>query len=51
MIDHGEGWVEGIVREFEIDLYTLLYLKWMTNKILSYCIAQGTLLCALREPG
>ena len=23
---------EGIVRVFEIDLYTLLYLKWITNK-------------------
>ena len=34
-----------IIREIGIDVYTLLYLKWMTNKILSYCIAQGTLLC------
>ena len=25
-------WVEGIFREFRIDLYTLLYLKWITNK-------------------
>ena len=24
----GEGWGEGIVREFGIDMYTLLYLKW-----------------------
>ena len=23
---------EGIVREFGIDMYTLLYLKWITNK-------------------
>ena len=22
----------GIVREMEIDMYTLLYLKWITNK-------------------
>ena len=22
----------GIVREFGIDMYTLLYLKWITNK-------------------
>ena len=28
----GEGWKEGIVREFGIDKYTLLYLKWITNK-------------------
>ena len=26
----------GIVREFGIDLYTLLYLKWITNKDLLY---------------
>ena len=25
---------KGIVREFEIDMYTLLYLKWITNKVL-----------------
>ena len=28
--------VEGIVREFGIDIYTLLYLKWITNKDLLY---------------
>ena len=27
-----EGWEEGIVREFGVDVYTLLYLKWITNK-------------------
>jgi len=26
----------GIVREMEIDMYTLLYLKWITNKVLLY---------------
>ena len=27
------GWQgEGIVREFGMDMYTLLYLKWITNK-------------------
>ena len=46
MIGQGEGEVEGMVREFEIDMYTLLYFKWMTNNILS-CIAQGTLLCVM----
>ena len=30
----GEG--EGIVRELEIKIYTLLYLKWITNKELLY---------------
>ena len=27
-----EGFGEGVVREFGIDMYTLLYLKWVTNK-------------------
>ena len=27
---------EGIVRELGIDMYTLLYLKWITNKDLLY---------------
>ena len=31
-----EGWGEGIVREFGIDMYTLLYLKWITNKDLLF---------------
>ena len=32
----GEGWGDGIVREFGMDMYTLLYLKWITNKALLY---------------
>ena len=32
----GEGLREGIVREFGMDRYTLLYLKWITNKDLLY---------------
>ena len=28
----GEGWREGIVGEFGIDMYILLYLKRITNK-------------------
>ena len=28
----GEGWGKGIDREFGMDLYKLLYLKWMINK-------------------
>ena len=27
---------ERIVREFGIDMYTLMYLKWITNKDLLY---------------
>ena len=36
MVTRGEGWEEGIVREFRMDRYTLLYLKWITNKDLLY---------------
>ena len=32
MATKGEKWEEGIVREFGMDMYTLLYLKWITNK-------------------
>ena len=32
----GERCGEGIVRELGIDMYTLLYLKWITNKDLLY---------------
>ena len=34
----GEGMVEGIVREFGMYMYTLLYLKCITNKNLLYSI-------------
>ena len=42
---------EGILREFGIDTYTLLYFKWITNKVLldstgdsaaQYCMAAWT---------
>ena len=29
-------WRKGIVKMFGMDMYTLLYFKWMTNKILLY---------------
>ena len=33
MVTRGEGWgAGGIVRECGIGRYTLLYLKWITNK-------------------
>ena len=32
MVTRGEWWGGGLVREFGIDAYTLLYLKWITNK-------------------
>ena len=33
----GEGYREGIVREFGMFRYSLLHLKWITNKALLYC--------------
>ena len=44
-----EEWGEEIVREFGINMYTLLYLKWITSKVLLY--RQGTLLHAPWQPG
>ena len=32
MVARGERWEEGIVRRFGMDMYTLLYLKWLTHK-------------------
>ena len=34
-----ERWREGIVREFGVDMYTLVYMKWIT-----YYVPHGTLL-------
>ena len=41
---------EGIVREFGMDRYTLLYLKWITNQGVLY-IALGTLLNVMWQLG
>ena len=38
MVASREGQGEGIVWEFGMGLYTLLYLKWITNKLLLYSI-------------
>ena len=32
----GKVYGEGVVREFGMSIYTLLYLKWITNKDLLY---------------
>lgn len=37
-----------IVREFGINIYTLLYLKWITKR--SCCIIQGTLVNVMWQP-
>ena len=42
MVTREEGREEGIVREFEIDMYTLLYLKCITNKDLLYSPGNST---------
>jgi len=36
MVTRGKDEGEGIVTEFGMDVYTLLYLKWITNKDLLY---------------
>ena len=36
MVARGEGWGRGTVRGLGMDMYTLLYLKWITNKTLLY---------------
>ena len=41
---------EGIVRDFEINMYTLVYFKWIINRVQLY-IAQGTLLNVMWQPG
>ena len=42
MVAEWGKWGEGIVREFEIDTNTLLYLKWITNKDLMYSTRNST---------
>ena len=42
MVTRGERCREGIVKEFGMDVYTLLYLKWITDR--ADRIAQGPLL-------
>ena len=36
MVTRVERQGEGIVMEFVINMYTLLFLKWITNKVLLY---------------
>ena len=40
---------EGIVKEFGMDMYTLLYLKWITNKDL--LSSTGNLVNVMWQPG
>ena len=34
MVTSGQGWGRGTVREFGMDVYTQLYLKWITKDLL-----------------
>ena len=36
MVAREKEWGEGIFKEFGVDMYPLLYLKWITNKVLLY---------------
>ena len=49
MVIRREGWREGMVREFGMDMYTLLYLKWRANKDLLY--STWALLNVMWQPG
>ena len=42
MVTRGKEWGKGIVKEFGIDMYMLLYLKWVTNKDLLYSTGTST---------
>ena len=49
MVVRDEEWREGVVREFDTNIYTLLYLKCITGKVLLY--STGTLLNVMWQPG
>ena len=40
-----DGVPEGIVKEFGMDMYTPLYLKWITSKDLLYSTCNCSVLC------
>ena len=42
---------EGIAQEFEMDMYTLLYLEWVANKDLLYVMCQSGWEGSLGENG
>ena len=48
---HSGKWRWGIVREFETDMYKLLYLEWITSWDLLCSFLQGTLLNVMWQPG
>ena len=44
----GQEWREETVGEFGMDMYILLYLKWITNKVLLYD-AGNSALCSVAD--
>ena len=48
MVTRGEGWGEGILRGFGINMDMLLYLKWIPTWA---CMAQGILLNVMWQSG
>ena len=50
-VGRGKEYREGIVRKFVIDIYTLLYLKWITNKVLLYSTRKSAQCCVAARMG
>ena len=44
----GKRWRAGLIRKFGMDMYTVLYLKWIINRDLLY--STGTLLNIMQQP-
>ena len=42
---------QGIVREFGMDMYTLLYLKWVTSKVLLCSTCNSAQCCVAAQTG
>ena len=49
MVTRGKGWGKGIDWEFGIDMYTLLYLTWITNKDLLDSTRNCSVLCGGKD--
>ena len=45
MVAKEQGWGGGIVREFGMNMYILLYLKWIINKDLLYSMRNSAQCC------
>jgi len=45
MVARGEGQEEEIVKEAGMDMYIVLYLKWITKKVLLYSMGNSVPYC------